>query len=210
MALGVDMLMTPRDTSLKGKVVILNGFSGTGKSTILKNIKSQRTDEKTQIVDSHIMTKHMRTDRGLYHYQFQRELRAVYLQEVRRFANQGYTVLMTACLVNNAGDRQVLDDLLAIIRGTNIPLLWINLHCEQAILEQRTSNTVQFQGTRGEDTGPNALRGKTNQSQIICPSSARHNLVDINLVTARLDVGTSIEDAVDKVSGVMDRERRRL
>ncbi|KAM0553815.1 hypothetical protein ACHAPJ_007161 [Fusarium lateritium] len=210
MALGVDMLVAPRDTSLKGKVVILNGFSGTGKTTILKNIKSQRADQKTQIVDSDVMTRPMRTDRGLYHYQLQRQLRAVYLQEVRKLAGQGCTVLMSACLVNNAGDRQVLDDVLAILRGTNIPLLWINLHCEQGILEQRTSSPGLIQDTRDKDADPNVLRGMTNQHQITCPSSARHNLDGINLVTAQLDVGRSVGDVVDKVSGVMDRERRRL
>ncbi|KAJ4243316.1 hypothetical protein NW762_014826 [Fusarium torreyae] len=210
MALGVDMPVAPRDTSLKGKVVILNGYSGTGKTTILNNIKSQRADQKTQIVDSDVMTRPMHTDRGLYHYQLQRQLRAVYLQEVRKLAGLGCTVLMSACLVNNAGDRQVLDDVLAILRGSSIPLLWINLHCGQGTLEQRAPSPGRFQDTRYEVTDPNVLRSMTNQHQITCPSSARHNLDGINLVTARLDVGRGIEDAVDMVSGVMDRERRRL
>ncbi|KAF5027686.1 hypothetical protein F66182_170 [Fusarium sp. NRRL 66182] len=206
-ALGVDMAMTRGTASNTGMVVILNGLPGTGKSTILKNLESQMTGQKIQIIDSHILTEPVRPDRGFNHYNLRRQLRAVYLREVRNLADQGYTVLMTACLKKNEADSQVVEDTLGILRETNITMSWINVHCEQSIPEQRATSPERVEDCRSR---PTDLRRITKEDQLILPTNRRYKLDGISLVTARLDVGRSLKEAVDNISGIMGRERSRL
>lgn len=124
--------------------------------------------------------------------------------------DRGCVVLMTACLGNNEGDRKVLDEHLDIVRGTDIPMFWINVSCDQRTLEERLTRPERVQGNKSKLTNVEILRGMTKNSRIIMPSGSRHRLEDINLVTASLDVGGSIEEAMNKVYNVVEGKHSKL
>ncbi|RSL57949.1 hypothetical protein CEP51_014158 [Fusarium floridanum] len=204
---------TPVGVSPKGKVVVLNGFPGTGKLTILNNLQSRLVGHDTLIIDNHFIidpVQKIYPDRGLNHYYLRQQLRQVIFKEIRKMVDRGCVVLMTACLGNNEGDRKVLDEHLDIVRGTDTPMFWINVGCDQRTLEERLTRPERVRGNRAKLTNVEILRGMTKHSQIIMPSGSRHRLEDISLATASLDVGGSIEEAVYKVYNVMEGKHSKL
>ncbi|RSL40002.1 hypothetical protein CEP53_013651 [Fusarium sp. AF-6] len=205
--------VTQIGVALKGKVVVLNGFPGTGKLTILNNLQSRLVGQGTLIINNHFIINPVQKiypDRGLNHYYLRQQLRLVIFKEIRRMVDRGCVVLMTACLGNNEGDRKVLDEHLDIIRGTDIPMFWINVHCNQHILEERLARPERVQGNKSKLTNVEILRGMTKHNQIIMPSGSRHRLEDISLATASLDVGGSIEEAVNKVYHIVEGKHSKL
>ncbi|RMJ12087.1 hypothetical protein CDV36_008289 [Fusarium kuroshium] len=205
--------VTPIGVALKGKVVVLNGFPGTGKLTILNNLQSRLVGQDTLIINNHFIidpVQKIYPDRGLNHYYLRQQLRQVIFKEIRKMVDRGCVVLMTACLGNNEGDRKVLDEHLDIVRGTDTPMFWINVGCDQRTLEERLARPERVQGNKAKLTNVEILRGMTKHSQIIMPSGSRHRLEDISLATASLDVGGSIEEAVYKVYNVMEGKHSKL
>ncbi|KAF4985970.1 hypothetical protein FDECE_16196 [Fusarium decemcellulare] len=212
MALGLGELEAPRGATSRGRIVVLNGFPGTGKLTILKNLEAQLDGQDIRVIDSHLTMDPMQSvypDKGLNHYYLRRQLREVYFGEIRRIASQGCLVLMTTCLVGNVADHKVLDEYLNMVRGTGIPMIWVNVHCEQRILEERVTSPGRAGGTKSKLTDVHVLRQVTEGSRLITPRSAGHKIDGVDLVTARLDVSGRVEEAVDKVSAVIGRERLR-
>lgn len=204
---------TPAGAPPKGKVVILNGFPGTGKFTILNNLQSRLAGQDTLVIDNHSIIDPVRRtypDRDLNYYYLRQQLRQVIFNEIRKMVDQGYVVLMTACLGNNEGDRKVLDAHLDIVRGTDIPMFWINVGCDQRTLEGRLTRPERVQGNKSKLTNVEVLRGMTNYSRIIMPSEPRHRLENINLETASLGVSGSIEEAVNRVYKIVEGKHSRL
>ncbi|KAM5351905.1 hypothetical protein ACJ41O_004628 [Fusarium nematophilum] len=201
----------PTNGPPRGKIVVVNGFPGTGKLTILKHIEAQTAGhQQVCVVDSHLIIDPAQSaypDCDLNHYYLRRQLRGVYFKEVRRIASQGFLVLMTACLGDNELDRKVLDEHLGIIRGTEIPMHWINVRCEQRILEERVASQERVRSSKAKLTDVKVLRRIISENRLILPSRRRNKLDGISLITADLDVGGSVEEAVGKVSAVMGRER---
>ncbi|KAJ3468618.1 hypothetical protein MRS44_002683 [Fusarium solani] len=188
--------VTPAGVAPRGKVVVLNGFPGTGKLTILSNMQSRLAGQDTLVIDNHFI--------------IDPQLRRVIFKEIRKMVDRGCVVLMTACLGNNEGDRKVLDEHLDIVRGTDIPMFWINIGCDQRTLEERLTRPERVQGNKAKLTSVEVLRVMTKHSRIILPSGSRHKLEDINLVTASLDVGGSIEEAVNKVHRIVEGKHSKL
>ncbi|RSL72860.1 hypothetical protein CEP54_000573 [Fusarium duplospermum] len=203
----------PVGVSPRGKVVVLNGFHGTGKLTILNNLQSKLVRQDTFIIDNHFIidpVQKIYPDRGLNHYYLRQQLRQVIFKEIRKMVDRGCVVLMTACLGNNEGDRKVLDEHLDIIRGTDIPMFWINVSCDQRTLEERLTKPGRVQGNKSKLTNVEILQNMTKNIRIIIPSVSRHRLEDISLVTASLDVGGGIEEAVNKVYNVVEGRHTKL
>ncbi|KAM6536833.1 hypothetical protein FALCPG4_002815 [Fusarium falciforme] len=199
--------VTPAGVAPRGKVVVLNGFPGTGKLTILSNMQSRLAGQDTLVIDNHFIidpAQKIYPDRGLNHYYLRQQLRQVIFKEIRNMVDRGCVVLMTACLGNNEGDRKVLDEHLDIVRGTDIPMFWINIGRDQRTLEERLTRPRRVQGNKAKLTNVEIPRGMIKHSRIIMPSGTRHRLEDINLVTASLDVGGSIEEAVNKVYRIVE------
>ncbi|KAF4976699.1 hypothetical protein FZEAL_6679 [Fusarium zealandicum] len=211
MALSVDTPQASTNGPSRGKIVVLNGFPGTGKLTIFKNIEAQLSSQDVQVVDNHlIIDPAQAVDRGLNHYYLRRQMRKVYYNEIRKMASQGCLVLMTACLVDNEADLKVLDEHLDIVRGTDISMVWVNIRCEQQILEQRVTSLERVQGSKTKLTDVEMLRRMIKRNRLLIPSSRRSKLDGIDLTTSSLDVSGTIEEAVDKVSAVMQGESSRL
>ncbi|SPJ76396.1 uncharacterized protein FTOL_06127 [Fusarium torulosum] len=200
MAVNVNTIKTPGDATHKGRVVILNGPSNARRMALMKNLESRLVGCKTQVVDSYIMAD------PICPHICQRNLRSVYLGEIRKSANQGYTVLVTACLVDKLEHRQVIDDIMAIVCGKDVDMFWVNIHDEWVVLTQQPSIPEHFQE---KCTGRSASRRMTPQNRLIFPSKKSHKLDGVSLVTRSLFVG-GIKEAVDKISEVMDRGNMRL
>ncbi|KAI8720528.1 hypothetical protein NCS52_00498200 [Fusarium sp. LHS14.1] len=205
--------VTPAGVAPKGKVVVLNGFPGTGKLTILNNLQSRLAGQDTLVIDNHFIidpVQKIYPDRGLNHYYLRQQLRQVIFKEIRKMVDRGSIVLMTACLGNNEGDRKVLDEHLDIVRGTDMPMVWINVGCDQRTLEERLTRPERAKGNKAKLTNVEILRGMTKHSRIIKPSGSQHRLENINLVTASLDVGGSIDEAVNKVYRIVEGKHSKL
>ncbi|KAM0426994.1 hypothetical protein ACHAPT_007892 [Fusarium lateritium] len=200
-------------TTPRGRIVVLNGFPGTGKLTILNKIQSKLAGQNTLVIDNHFIidpVQKLYPDRDLNHYYMRQQLRQVIFQQIRKKVDRGCVVLMTACLGNDEGDRKVLDEHLDIVRGTDIPMFWINVGCDQRTLEERLRTPGRVQGNRAKLSDVEILRGMTESSRIMLPSNTRHKLEGVNLVTASLDVGGGLEEAVDKVYNVVEQNRSKL
>jgi hypothetical protein len=200
MTVNGNTIKTPGDTIHKGKVIILNGPSNARRMALMKNLESRLVGCKTQVADSYIMAG------PICPHVYQRNLRSVYLGEIRKLANQGYTVLVTACLVDIVVHRQVIDDIVAIICGKNVDMLWINIYDERAILTQQPSIPEHFQenGTRRIVSWTT-----TPQNRLTFPSKKSCKLDGVSLVARSLYM-RGIEEAVDKISEVIDRGNMRL
>ncbi|KAH6991282.1 hypothetical protein BKA56DRAFT_667766 [Ilyonectria sp. MPI-CAGE-AT-0026] len=184
----------------QGKVVVLNGFPGTGKFTILRHLQDHSWRGKTwsRLIDNHLLIDPVQAvypDRGHAHYQLRRQMRDIVFSSLREVVREGHLILMTACLADNEVDRQVLKEHLDLVRDTNIPLYWINVHCDLGVLEQRATSIERVQGTKRKLTNLQTLRKLVDENQLIRPSITEN----MNLVTKSLDVSGSIGEAVTGV-----------
>ncbi|KAI6763097.1 hypothetical protein HG530_009077 [Fusarium avenaceum] len=200
MAVNVDTIKTPGDATHKGRVAILNGPSNARRIAIMKNLESRLVGCKTQVVDSYIMAD------PICPHVCQRSLRSVYLREIRKLADQGYTVLVTACLVDIVVHRQVVDDIMAIICGKNVDMFWINIYDERVVLTQQPSIPKHSQE---ECTRRTVSWTPTPQNRLILPSKKSRELEGVSLIARSLYI-EGIEEAVDRISEVIDRGNMRL
>ncbi|KAM0200146.1 hypothetical protein ACHAQD_011344 [Fusarium lateritium] len=200
MAVNVDTIKPPGEATHRGRVVILNGPSNERRTALVKNLEPRLVGCKTQVVDSYIMADPI-CPRG-----FQQGLRSVYLGEIRKLAKQGDTVLVTACLVDKMGHRQVIDDIMAIVCGKDVDMFWINIQDERAVLTQQPSIPEHFQE---KCTGQSISQNMTPHSRLIFPWKKSYKRDGVSLVTRALYMG-GIEEAVDKISEVMGREYVKL
>ncbi|KAF9768524.1 hypothetical protein IL306_014173 [Fusarium sp. DS 682] len=203
MAIGAGTTEAPFAEPKNGRVLVLNGFPGTGKKSILKILKEYLSCQKIQLVDSPIMAGPVRP------HAYQRGHRSAYLHEIRRLADQGYTILVTASLENNLPSQQVVDDILQIVCGKEISLFWINIYRQEVVQDQQLSNSNQLPNGESKIANPHGLRTTAKQGQLVLPSGLRHKLDNVSLVTRVINLGNGIEEAAKQVSEVMTRENIR-
>ncbi|CCT67222.1 uncharacterized protein FFB20_04357 [Fusarium fujikuroi] len=200
MAVGTVTVEAPFDELKKGRVLILNGFPGTGKTSIVNNLKERLPGQKIQIVDSPIMAGQFCA------HPYKRGCRSAYLHEIRRLADQGYTILVTASLANNISSQQVIEDIIGIVSGKDIPLFWINISRQEVVQDQQISNSTRLANDESKTEKPDVLPATAEQGQLVLPSSLGHKLDGISMITRVMNMGNGIEEAVRKVSEVMARE----
>ncbi|KAK7018223.1 chloramphenicol phosphotransferase-like protein [Favolaschia claudopus] len=188
------------ESLLGGKIIVLNGFPGTGKFTILKRVKDILPPNKTRLLDNHLLIDPVHAiypDRSSQHHALRRLLRAPVFLSLKQLAiEEGYVILMTACLAqNNERDAAVLDEHLAMVRGTAIPLFWINVHCDARILEQRVRTPERCGSGKSKLTDVDVLRKMLSEHSLIQPQAVDH--ASVNLVVETLDVSGTVENSVD-------------
>ncbi|GKU18365.1 unnamed protein product [Fusarium langsethiae] len=115
------------ESSSSGKIVVLNGFPGTGKFTILKRLQKHLPDDgSTCLLDNHLLIDPVATvipDRSDRHHQLRRLVRAPIFVELGKRAKDGDTILMTACLgADNQRDDDFLHEHLDIARNNGVPI----------------------------------------------------------------------------------------
>jgi len=123
-----------------GRIVVLNGFPGAGKFIILGRAKELLPAHNTRLLDNHLLIDPVQAvyrlypDRSPEHHELRRNLREPVFESLSKLAQEGYVVLMTACLADdNDRDAAFFQEHLAMVRGTDVPLFWVNTHCDQAM-----------------------------------------------------------------------------
>ncbi|UPL00693.1 hypothetical protein LCI18_011627 [Fusarium solani-melongenae] len=130
--------------ALQGKIIVLTGFPGTGKLTILKKVKELLPTETTCLLDNHLLIDPVVAaipSRSQEHHELRRKIRVPIFEKLRERAQQGHTILMTACLVeDDERDAGVLQEHLNMAHDADVPIFWVNVHCSYAVLEQRVAS----------------------------------------------------------------------
>ncbi|KAK7017740.1 chloramphenicol phosphotransferase-like protein [Favolaschia claudopus] len=185
----------------RGKIIVLNGFPGTGKFTILKRVKDLLPPDKTRLLDNHLLIDPVHAiypDRSPQHHALRRLLRAPVFISLKQLATEGYVILMTACLAeHNERDAAFFDEHLATVRGTEIPIFWINAHCELRLLEERLRTPERCGSGKSKLTDLEILRKLLSENSLIQPQEV--DRTSVNLVVETLDASGTVEKSVDSL-----------
>jgi predicted kinase len=103
-------------------IIVLNGFPGTGKHTILKRLQELLpADKSSRLVDNHLLIDPVQAlfpDRSDDHYALRRRIRDAVFPCISKLAQEGHVILMTACLATgNHRDAACFREHLALVRG---------------------------------------------------------------------------------------------
>ncbi|KAJ9612882.1 hypothetical protein H2200_002823 [Cladophialophora chaetospira] len=189
---------TPPQKLYEGKVVVLNGFPGAGKLTILKRAKELLPTTHTRLLDNHLLIDPVSAvipDRSKEHHELRRKVRAPIFEVIRKLALEGHVILMMACLAEgNDTDAAFCQEHLDIVHGTDVPLFWFNAQCDQDILEERVKSPERCQGTKTKLTDVNVVRKLLRENRLIEPQRS----VDehLKLIVETLDVSGELDDSV--------------
>ncbi|KAL7907062.1 hypothetical protein GGI35DRAFT_457593 [Trichoderma velutinum] len=190
-----------------GKVVVLNGFPGIGKFTILKRVKELLPAGTTCFLDNHLLIDPVVAvipDRSDEHHELRRMIRAPIFEKLRKRAQEGHTILMTACLADNQDkDIVFLNEHFDIVRGTGVPIVWVNAYCDQALLEQRLQSPERCQGTKTKLTDVHVLRDLLRTHHLVDPSKWADGRVT-KLVVKTLDMSGPVEVSVSRLMSAID------
>lgn len=188
-----------------GRIVVLNGFPGTGKLTILKQAKELLPADKTCLLDNHLLIDPVAAvipGRSDEHHKLRRMIRAPIFDKLGQLAREGCVVLMTACLAeDNQADTAVLEEHLDMVRGTDIPIFWVTAHCDQTVLEQRLGSPECCHGTKTKLTDVRVLQNLVREHRLIRPSSIADN--STRLVEHTLDVNGSVDLSVSRLMSLI-------
>ncbi|KAI6784326.1 uncharacterized protein J7T54_006371 [Emericellopsis cladophorae] len=135
------------------------------------------------------------TDHNDEYYELRRLVRAPIFKKLRERAREGHIVLMTACLAeNNERDTTFLEEHLDMARGTDVPICWVNAHCDQKALGQRLSSPGRYHEAKGKLTDVCVLRNLLREHSLIEPSKIANG--PTKLVVKTMDVTGPIELSV--------------
>jgi len=195
----------PCQQSSGGRIVVLNGFPGAGKFTILKHAKELLPANKMCLLDNHLLIDPVQAifpDRSPEHYELRRKLREPVFESLSRLAQEDHVVLMTACLADdNDRDAAFFQEHLAMVRGTNVPLFWVNTHCDQAVLEQRVRIPERCQSTKTKLTEVGVLRKLVREHRLIQPRESVDG--SVRLFVESLDVSGAMEMSVSRLMDIV-------
>ncbi|KAJ5551529.1 hypothetical protein N7461_006227 [Penicillium sp. DV-2018c] len=184
-----------------GRIVVLNGFPGTGKLTILKQAKRLLPADTTILLDNHLLIDPVMAvipDRSDEHHELRRELRAPIFKKLGERAQEGYVILMTACLAeDDVRDTAVLKEHLDMVRGTDVPIIWVNVHCDQTVQERRLRSPERCQGAKTKLTEVRVLQDLLREHRLIEPSKSADG--STKLVVETLDVSGPVELSVSRL-----------
>ncbi|KAJ7503582.1 hypothetical protein B0H11DRAFT_1983513 [Mycena galericulata] len=172
-----------------GMVVILNGFPGTGKLTILKQLQALLPPDRTRLLDNHLLidpAQALIPDRSDAHHRLRQRIRASCFVAVTELALQGYIILLTACLADDNGGRDagVLQEHLDIVRGTDVPLYW-ELGLRIVSLERRHGSETKL-------TDMAILNKIVSENSLIAPREGGNGTI----IVGTLDASGPVEDSV--------------
>ena len=142
-------------------IVVLKGFPGTGKYTILKRVQELvLADKSSRLVDNHLLIDPVQAlfpGRSGDHHALRLSIRdAVFLTS--QLAQECHIVLMTACLATeNHRDTGFIREDLALVCGTNVPLYWISASCDRERLVERAQCDERVQSSKTKPTDPAIL-----------------------------------------------------
>lgn len=184
----------------KGRVIVVNGFPGVGKLTILRELQKRLPADTTRLLDNHLLIDPVAAlypDRGPEHHELRRLVRAPIFRALRDLVNTGHTILLTTCLaVGNTADADFLSEHIEIVRGTDAHLFWFNLACNWDVLKERARSSERSQGSKSKLVNETVLHDLVDSHQLIEPPE----LVDgMRLTVKTLDVSGEVEASVEKL-----------
>ncbi|KAL2687873.1 hypothetical protein Neosp_005442 [[Neocosmospora] mangrovei] len=196
---------TPSQQAPQGRIVVLNGFPGTGKLTILKKVKELLPIDTTCLLDNHLLIDPVVAvipGRSQEHHELRRKIRAPIFEKLQERAQKGHTILMTACLVEgNERDAGVLQEHLDMAHEADVPIFWINMHCSHEILQQRVTSIERRQGTKTKLTDPTLACDLVDKHRLIEPQKTDNS--PKGLVFATLDVSGSVDFSVGRLMSII-------
>jgi hypothetical protein len=190
----------------RGKVVVLNGFPGVGKYTILKHIQQLLGGETTRLIDNHLIVDPIALlfpERDENHYSFRSKLRAVLWLEIRKAAAEGCTILMSDCLAETSDGIQTFSEYLDLVSGTDIPLYWITIQCNPEIHETRLTSLERRRSSKTKLTDVDSLRMLKVEYPRLPPPDPNTGFAGVTLITETLDVSGAVEQAVSDILGII-------
>ncbi|KAI1124598.1 hypothetical protein F5Y10DRAFT_24934 [Nemania abortiva] len=191
----------PVQQPIGGRVVVLNGFPGTGKLTILKQAKERLPADRVCLLDNHLLIDPVEAvipGRSEEHHELRRKIRGPVFEALRKRALASDTILMTACLAgDNERDCAFFQEHLDIVRSTEVPIFWVNAYCEQEVLELLVKSPERCQGAKTKLTDVGVLRGMVRTHHLLEPRAGNDG--PIRLVAETLDVSGPVELFVDRL-----------
>jgi chloramphenicol 3-O-phosphotransferase len=190
---------------MSGKIVILNGFPGTGKLTILKQAKDLLPEQTTCLLDNHLLIDPVAAvipERSKEHHELRRLVRAPIFKKLRERAQEGHVILLTACLAaDNDTDSAFLEEHVDLVRGIDARLFWVNTYCEPSILEERLRSPDRCKGSKTKLTDPSLLQGLLRRHSLIKPNETGEESTKITVKD--IDVSGSVEASVSELLGLV-------
>ncbi|EIW86246.1 hypothetical protein CONPUDRAFT_86262 [Coniophora puteana RWD-64-598 SS2] len=196
-----------------GMDIVLNGFPGTGKCTILEQLKALLPADDTSplLLHNHLLidpAAALYPDRSEDHHMLRRRIREVVFPCIRRLVEEGHIVLMTACLAaDDARDAAFFQEHLGLVRGTGVPLYWITAYCEQTRLMQRVQSHGRVHSGKTKLTDPSTLQKLVDTHRLIEPEESDVDS-STKLVVRSLDVNGEIDESVDRLMAIVGLPRR--
>lgn len=189
-----------------GKIIVMNGFPGAGKLTILRKTKELLPPDTTRLIDNHLLIDPVAAvipGRDDEHHELRRLVRAPILAKLAEYARQGFVILMTACLAaGNERDAAFFAELLAMVRGTDVPLVWVNVHCEKATLERRLRSPERLDGAKTKLTDPGVLQTLLCGHRLLEPIQGADG--STTLIVKTLDVNGPVDLSVSRLMAMID------
>ena len=181
-----------------GKIVVLNGFPGTGKHTILKKVQELLpANISTRLVDNHLLIDPVQAlfpDRSDDHHALRLKIRDVVFPCISRLAQEGHVVLMTACLAaENDRDSDFFREHLALVSGTDVPLYWVSEFCDQERLLERAQSPGRVQSSKTKLTDPEIFQVLVNAHRLLEPELLRGGLT--NLIVGSLNTNGEADES---------------
>ncbi|TVY13617.1 hypothetical protein LARI1_G008880 [Lachnellula arida] len=207
-----DIHTQPRD--IQPCLILFNGFPGVGKLTLAKNFQEalqlQQSSITTRLIDNHVLidpVEAIEPGRTPAHYALRKAIRKAAFDGLKAL-DHGVVILMTTCLAANAADIEVFEEYVEVALARGVPLISINVYCDEATNEQRLCSEER-RGVR-EGGGKTKLVDK----DVLAAMRREHVLLDaavhlergetrgVNIEQWRLDTSSlSVEEAV---RGVFD------
>ncbi|KAF4455272.1 chloramphenicol phosphotransferase-like protein [Fusarium austroafricanum] len=188
-----------------GKIVVLNGFPGTGKLTILQYLKKLLPADTTCLLDNHLLIDPVVADipdRSDRHHELRRLVRAPIFEELGSRAKKDHTILMTVCLAaESQRDATFFQEHLDISRKSHVPIYWINLRCDIDILEQRLSAPERQQSNKSKLTDVHIVRDLVKFHRLIEPIATECD--GAMLTFEEMDANGSVESSARRLMGIV-------
>ncbi|KAL6904486.1 hypothetical protein GGI43DRAFT_397314 [Trichoderma evansii] len=189
-----------------GRVVVLNGFPGTGKLTIATKMKGCFPEDTVRLVDNHLLidpAQAIYPGRGAAHCELRQKIREVAFDAVRKIAEEGKMILMTVCLADNDADTRTFEEHISIVRNTSIPIYWFTLRCDRDVLEKRVTSKERREGSKSKLTDVNILRQLMEDLELLNPRPSDYE--PVRLITQTIDVSGAVENSVHQLLHVLER-----
>lgn len=191
--------------SRAGVIVVLNAFPGTGKLTIMEKVKDLFPADTVCLLDNHLLIDPVVAiipQRNAAHHELRRRVRRPIFEELSRSAQGGQTILMTACLVkHNDMDHKFLQEHLDMVRGTNVSLIWADMHCDEETSMRRVISPERRQRGKAKLTDPCILQDLLRSHQLLEPS--KNAVEGMNVIVQRLDASGSVETSVSRLMNII-------